>query len=78
VRTAYPLAEARVLYELSHGEATEVADLRGALDVAAGQLSRLLPRLESDGVLAREDSPARAVDQRRSARRLLRACRASR
>ncbi|WP_196807494.1 bifunctional helix-turn-helix transcriptional regulator/GNAT family N-acetyltransferase [Candidatus Solirubrobacter pratensis] len=56
VRTPHPLAEARVLYELGHHEALETSALRDALDVDAGQLSRLLTRLESAGLLARERS----------------------
>jgi DNA-binding MarR family transcriptional regulator/predicted N-acetyltransferase YhbS len=60
VKTPHPLAEARVLYELGHNGATETSDLRAALDVDAGQLSRLLARLEDEGLLAREPSPGDA------------------
>jgi DNA-binding MarR family transcriptional regulator/ribosomal protein S18 acetylase RimI-like enzyme len=57
VRTRHPLAEARVLYELGmHQDALETSELRAALDVDAGQLSRLLARLEAEGVLTRETS----------------------
>jgi DNA-binding MarR family transcriptional regulator/predicted N-acetyltransferase YhbS len=63
VRTRHPLAEARVLYELGHGDAMETTELRAALDVDAGQLSRLLARLESEGLLARERSSADARRQ---------------
>ena len=56
VRTRHPLAEARVLYELGHHQAMETSALRDALDVDAGQLSRLLTRLETEGLLARERS----------------------
>src|SRR3954452_9198480 len=51
--TTHPLAEARVLYELGAGT-TETAALRSALDIDAGQLSRLLARLESEGLVRRE------------------------
>jgi DNA-binding MarR family transcriptional regulator/predicted N-acetyltransferase YhbS len=64
VKTPHPLAEARVLYELGHNGATETSDLRSALDVDAGQLSRLLARLESEGLLARESSPGDARRRR--------------
>ena len=64
VKTPHPLAEARVLYELGHNGATETSDLRAALDVDAGQLSRLLARLESEGLLARESSPGDARRRR--------------
>jgi GNAT superfamily N-acetyltransferase/DNA-binding MarR family transcriptional regulator len=52
-RTAHPLAEARVIYELGRGP-LPVAALRRALAMDAGQLSRLLAKLERDGVVARE------------------------
>lgn len=51
----HPLPEARVLYELGRAEAaTEVAALRATLDMDAGQLSRLLRRLDEQGLVARE------------------------
>lgn len=53
----HPLPEARVLYELGHGDAvTEVAALRASLDIDAGQLSRLLARLDEQGLVVREKS----------------------
>jgi DNA-binding MarR family transcriptional regulator/predicted GNAT family acetyltransferase len=55
--TAHPLPEARVLYELGQREATDVADLRRTLELDAGYLSRLLSRLEQQGLVARERSP---------------------
>src|SRR3954469_18721989 len=51
--TSHPLAEARVLYELGAGT-TETAQLRTALDIDAGQLSHLLARLDSEGLVQRE------------------------
>src|SRR3954453_23361579 len=50
--TNHPLAEARVLYELGNGT-TETADLRTRLDIDRGQLSRLLTRLASQGLLTK-------------------------
>ena len=64
--TAHPLPEARVLFELGQREATDVADLRRALEIDAGYLSRLLARLEHQGLLARERSAADARRQRAS------------
>ena len=65
--TRYGLTEARVLYELAQRDATEVADLRRAIGLDAGYLSRLLARLERDGLLERERS---ADDGRRRRARL--------
>src|SRR4051794_2868769 len=52
-RTAHPLAEARVIYELGRGP-QPVAALRRALAMDAGQLSRLLAKLQDGGLVARE------------------------
>jgi DNA-binding MarR family transcriptional regulator/predicted GNAT family acetyltransferase len=52
--TAHPLPEARVLYELGQVDAIDFADLRRTLDLDAGYLSRLLARLEQQGLVARE------------------------
>jgi DNA-binding MarR family transcriptional regulator len=53
----HPLPEARVLYELGHADApTEVATLRATLDMDGGQLSRLLGRLDEQGLIVRERS----------------------
>src|SRR4051812_40944346 len=68
--TRYGLTEARVLYELAQRDKTEVTDLRATLGVDAGYLSRLLTRLEADGLLARARSPH---DGRRQVARLTRA-----
>jgi DNA-binding MarR family transcriptional regulator len=55
------LAEARVIYELGTGT-TEVSDLKAALDIDAGQLSRVLTRLGA--LVARSTSPDDARRQR--------------
>jgi len=60
VRTPHPLAEARVLYELGQRGELETTALRTALDVDAGQLSRLITRLEGEGLVARSPSPGDA------------------
>jgi DNA-binding MarR family transcriptional regulator/N-acetylglutamate synthase-like GNAT family acetyltransferase len=64
LRTPHSLTEARVLYELGHREVTEVADLRRELDIDAGFLSRLLARLQRNGLVARERSEADGRRQR--------------
>jgi DNA-binding MarR family transcriptional regulator/GNAT superfamily N-acetyltransferase len=64
LRTPHSLTEARVLYELGQREVTEVADLRRDLDIDAGFLSRLLARLQTNGLVARERSADDARRQR--------------
>jgi DNA-binding MarR family transcriptional regulator/N-acetylglutamate synthase-like GNAT family acetyltransferase len=56
------LAEARVIYELGANHVTEVQELRARLDIDAGQLSRVLARL--DGLVERAPSPDDARRQR--------------
>jgi DNA-binding MarR family transcriptional regulator/GNAT superfamily N-acetyltransferase len=65
--TPYGLTESRVIYELAQRNATEVPDLRAELGIDAGYLSRLLARLERDGLIVRERS---LWDQRRHLARL--------
>nr|WP_062342529.1 helix-turn-helix domain-containing GNAT family N-acetyltransferase [Herbidospora sakaeratensis] len=51
----YSLTEARVLYELGQAPAPmETGEIRRALGLDAGHLSRLLTRLEADGLVTRE------------------------
>jgi DNA-binding MarR family transcriptional regulator/GNAT superfamily N-acetyltransferase len=64
LRTPHSLTEARVLYELGQREVTEVADLRREMDIDGGFLSRLLARLERNGLVARERSTDDARRQR--------------
>ena len=56
-----------MLYELGANDSTEASDLRAALQIDAGQLSRLLKRLEEQGLVARGTSP---LDARRQQVRL--------
>ncbi len=65
--TPYSLTEARILFELAQRDASEVTDLRHAVDVDAGYLSRILSRFESDGLIGRQRS---ATDGRRQVIRL--------
>ncbi|MEV5544532.1 bifunctional helix-turn-helix transcriptional regulator/GNAT family N-acetyltransferase [Streptomyces sp. NPDC052309] len=52
----YTLTESRVLYELAHSPRTDAADLRAALSLDAGYLSRILNRFERDGLVERAPS----------------------
>jgi DNA-binding MarR family transcriptional regulator/GNAT superfamily N-acetyltransferase len=67
VGSAYGLTEARVLFELAHTDQIAVAELRRALDLDAGYLSRILSRFIADGLVDREAS---ATDGRRQNVRL--------
>ena len=67
-KTEHPLAEARVLYELGANDSTEVSDLRAALQIDAGQLSRLLKRLE-ERARGAWTSPSMPADSRCGSRR---------
>jgi DNA-binding MarR family transcriptional regulator/N-acetylglutamate synthase-like GNAT family acetyltransferase len=62
LETPYSLTEARVLFELGRRPEMDVADLRTALGLDAGYLSRIRARLESDGLVTRGRS---AGDRRR-------------
>jgi DNA-binding MarR family transcriptional regulator/GNAT superfamily N-acetyltransferase len=67
LESPFSLTEARVIFELAQREATEVAELRRALNVDAGYLSRILARFAGDGLVTRERS---ASDGRRQVVRL--------
>ncbi|MTE13954.1 bifunctional helix-turn-helix transcriptional regulator/GNAT family N-acetyltransferase [Nocardia aurantiaca] len=58
VGTEHSLTEGRILFELAHFGATEVADLRLALELDAGYLSRILAKFEERGLVARRRSEA--------------------
>ncbi|MEU4224645.1 helix-turn-helix domain-containing GNAT family N-acetyltransferase [Nonomuraea sp. NPDC026600] len=63
----YSLAECRVLFELGHAGRLETGELRALLGLDAGYLSRILTRLEGDGLISRERS---ATDARKQLIRL--------
>lgn len=67
LRTPYSLTEARVIFELAQRDATEVVDLRRSVDLDAGYLSRILARLATDGLVAKQRSSS---DGRRQVIRL--------
>jgi DNA-binding MarR family transcriptional regulator/GNAT superfamily N-acetyltransferase len=56
LQTRFTLTEARVLFELAQREVTEVTALRRELGLDGGYLSRLLARLQDDGVVVLERS----------------------
>jgi DNA-binding MarR family transcriptional regulator/GNAT superfamily N-acetyltransferase len=56
----YSLTEARLLFEMRQREVTEVTDLRQALNIDAGYLSRVLSRFEARGLVTRQRSDADA------------------
>jgi len=72
--TRFSLTEGRVLYELAQHEQLERLDLRRRLDIDASFLTRVLTRLEHQGVLDSARSPA---DGRRRLLRLTAAGRAA-
>jgi DNA-binding MarR family transcriptional regulator/predicted N-acetyltransferase YhbS len=74
-RTRHELPQARVLYELGRTRESDVGELRRELGIDGGQLSRLLARLEGEGLLTRGRS---AADGRRRAVRLTAAGEAAR
>jgi DNA-binding MarR family transcriptional regulator/GNAT superfamily N-acetyltransferase len=67
--TPYSLTEARVLFELAQAKRTDLADLRRALGLDAGYLTRIVARLKGDGLATAERSPD---DGRRQVIRLTR------
>jgi DNA-binding MarR family transcriptional regulator/predicted N-acetyltransferase YhbS len=56
MRSPYSLAEARVLYELAQRARRTATELKTALDLDAGYLSRILRGFEKKGLIAKERS----------------------
>lgn len=66
LQTPYSLTEARVVFELANSDTMEVVELRRGLGLDAGHLSRVLGRLESEGLVRRSRSQVDARRQRAS------------
>ena len=61
--TPYSLTEARVLFELARQDRTALSELRGAMSIDAGYLSRILGRFDADGLVRRRRAPTDARQQ---------------
>jgi DNA-binding MarR family transcriptional regulator/GNAT superfamily N-acetyltransferase len=61
--TPFTLTEGRVLFEIARQPAVEVSDLRRAIDIDAGYLSRVLTRFEAESLITRHRSAADARRQ---------------
>ena len=72
--TPFTLTEGRLLFEIARQPAVEVSDLRRALDIDAGYLSRVLSRFEAESLITRHRS---AADARRQEVRIADAGRAA-
>jgi DNA-binding MarR family transcriptional regulator/GNAT superfamily N-acetyltransferase len=72
--TPYTLTESRLLFEAARHGTAGVPELRRALDIDAGYLSRVLSRFEADGLVTRHRS---AADARRQEIRVTEAGRAA-
>jgi len=70
----FTLTEGRLLFEIARQPAVEVSDLRRALDIDAGYLSRVLSRFEAESLITRHRS---AADARRQEVRIAAAGRAA-
>jgi DNA-binding MarR family transcriptional regulator/GNAT superfamily N-acetyltransferase len=70
----FTLTEGRLLFEIARQPAVEVSDLRRALDIDAGYLSRVLTRFEAESLITRHRS---AADARRQEIRVAEAGRAA-
>ncbi len=56
LHTPYPLTEARILFEIANGENLTASELGRALGLDTGYLSRILTRLEGQGLVERTPS----------------------
>ena len=75
LKSDYSLAEARVLYELAHRDRPTARDIAQGLRLDRGYLSRILRRLQKDGLLervrSREDARAALLSLTAKGRRTM-------
>ena len=57
LHTPYSLTEARILLEIAHRDAPTASDLSRELGLDPGYLSRILARLEGQGLIEKEMNP---------------------
>ena len=63
--SGFTLAEARVIYELAHRETPTSRQIGNALQLDPGYLSRILKRLEAQGLIGRTRASARVKPEPR-------------
>lgn len=56
LQSPFPLAEARLIYEIAHHAETTIAELSTELGLDAGYVSRMIRRLHEEGVVAKNPS----------------------
>ena len=63
LHSAYSLAEARIIYEIYTGKSVRASHIMAVMHIDKSYLSRLLKKLEKDGLIAKKasDQDARAV-----------------
>jgi DNA-binding MarR family transcriptional regulator/N-acetylglutamate synthase-like GNAT family acetyltransferase len=61
--TPYSMTEGRIIFELNRSGSADSADLRRALGLDAGYLSRMLARFEADGLVTRRPAQGDARRQ---------------
>lgn len=59
----FALTEARVLYEIAHGDSPTAAEIGRALDLDKAQLSRVIAKLRRSGLVKASPSPQHAKHQ---------------